>query len=83
MRSAYHNLPSFGGLMRKDGPRYQARQVECLLDENLASLSMDIAPAYPDAAVDSYRRVAALEKGRGITVTDRHGGTRLPPSSPS
>lgn len=78
MQSAYHNLPSFGGLMQKDGPRYRARQVECLLDENLASLSMDIAPAYPDAAVDSYRRVAALEKGRGITVTDRYSGTRLP-----
>lgn len=78
MQSSYHNLPSFGGLAQKDGPQYKARQVECRLDERICSLSMDIAPAYPDPAVASYRRTAVLEKGRGITISDRYEGTRLP-----
>ena len=69
MQSAWHNLPSFDGIMQKDGAQYRADDVSCSL--SASSISMDIAPAYPSASpVSSYRRSARLYKGEKIKITD-------------
>lgn len=69
MQSAWHNLPSFDGIMQKDGAQYRAAGVSCSL--SASSISMDIAPAYPSASpVSSYRRSTRLYKGEKIKITD-------------
>lgn len=69
MQSAWHNLPSFDGIMQKDGEQYCAANVSCSLADS--SISMDIAPAYPSGSpVSSYRRSARLYKDEKIQITD-------------
>lgn len=71
MQSAFHNLPSFGGVTQKDGKAYAASDVAVTLDADAARISMEIAGAYPkEAGVQSYRRTVDFTKGRGITITD-------------
>ena len=69
MQSAWHNLPSFDGVMQKDGEHYHAADVSYSLEDS--SISMDIAPAYPSGSpVASYRRRARLYKEEKIHITD-------------
>lgn len=69
MQSAWHNLPSFDGIMQKDGEQYRAAEVSCCLADS--SISMDLSPAYPSGSpVSSYRRSARLYKGEKIQITD-------------
>lgn len=69
MQSAWHNLPSFDGVMQKDGEHYHAANVSYSLEDS--SISMDIAPAYPSGSpVASYRRRARLYKEEKIHITD-------------
>ena len=69
MQSAWHNLPSFDGVMQKDGEHYHAADVSYSLEDS--SISMDIAPAYPPGSpVASYRRRARLYKEEKIHITD-------------
>lgn len=69
MQSAWHNLPSFDGVMQKDGEHYHAADVSYSLEDS--SISMDIAPAYPsESPVASYRRRARLYKEEKIHITD-------------
>ncbi|TNB48679.1 heparinase [Martelella lutilitoris] len=71
MQSAYHNLPSFGGVMQQDGEAFAARDVAVTLDTDAARISMELAGAYPrEAGVKSYRRTVTFTKGRGIDITD-------------
>ncbi len=71
MQSDYHNLPSINGLMQKDGAGYKAADIHTVFENNIASIEMDIASAYPDKGfVKQYRRFAVLEKGKHITITD-------------
>lgn len=79
MQSQYHNLPSFGGCaMEMNGPQYRAKDIAYTLTPDTCRISMDIADAYPDAGVISYRRTATLEKGSQITIEDIYTGTRKP-----
>lgn len=80
MQSQYHNLPAFCGVMQKDGEEYRAADVKYALGEDESMISMDIAPAYPDPRIVSYRREARLNKGGdgGITITDRYSGSIRP-----
>ncbi|WP_429142121.1 heparinase II/III family protein [Anaerotaenia torta] len=72
MQSAYHNLPTINGVMQSGGRNYYATEVEAELKEDTASLSMDIAAAYPrEADIESYRRKITLVKEGSITVEDR------------
>ncbi len=71
MQSAWHNLPTFGEIMQKDGPQYAASDVTYNLGETVSCISMDIAPAYPDPRIVSYVRTARLEKGKQIVIRDR------------
>ena len=77
MQSAFHNLPSFGGVMQKDGEAFAAGDVAVALGDDTAEISMELAGAYPDpAGVESYRRTVRLTKGDGIEITDMFQGTR-------
>ena len=69
MQSAYHNLPTINGVQQKDGSAFRARDVRHATTPTRASLSMDLAAAYPaDAAVDRYERTVALDR-RAQTVS--------------
>ena len=74
MQSRYHNLPTFGGVMQEDGQEFAASCVEYELGEEKSWIQMELAGAYPENTVTSYVRRVCLEKGRGITVTDRREG---------
>jgi hypothetical protein len=84
MQSAYHNLPTINGVQQKDGKEYSARDVHYTSGDTAATLSMDIAPAYPrEAGVRTWQRTLTLVRGREVTVHDAYaldtlkGGIRL------
>nr|WP_316863140.1 heparinase II/III family protein [uncultured Cohaesibacter sp.] len=79
MQSGYHNLPSFEGVDQQDGLRFAARDVTAQLTDDLASLSMELAGAYPThAGVESYHRTVSLIKGQHIEILDQFKGDKRP-----
>jgi hypothetical protein len=69
MQSAYHNLPTIGGVQQADGVKFAARDVRYLMDDAGAELSLDIAGAYPEAAgVETWQRSVRLERGQSPRV---------------
>jgi hypothetical protein len=77
MQSAFHNLPTFEGVMQQDGEAFAARDVSVDLADGQASMSMEIAGAYPpEAGLRSYRRTVRLVKGSHVEIHDIHEGDR-------
>ncbi|AJY48000.1 heparinase II/III family protein [Martelella endophytica] len=77
MQSAWHNLPTFGGVMQKDGATFAASDVAVALTPEAASISMELAGAYPaEAEVETYRRAVVFIKGKGIEITDSFSGKK-------
>lgn len=77
MQSAWHNLPSFDGIMQQDGARFAASDVGADLDQNRCRLAFDIAGAYPESAgLRSYGRSVELVKGKGVQVEDSYEGDK-------
>lgn len=75
MQSAYHNLPTFGGVMQNDGADFAARDVNVAFDEAKARISLDLAAAYPvEAGVRAYQRTVTLDRGTGVEIEDLHDG---------
>lgn len=75
MQSAYHNLPTFGGVMQRDGEAFAARDVSVEMNDAYARIGMDIAGAYPAAAgVRHYQRTVRLLKGHHVEVEDVFDG---------
>jgi len=73
MQSGYHNLPTINGVPQKDGESFAACDVTYQRTEAKASLSMNIAGAYPpEARVRSWQRVLTLERGKAVTVKDSY-----------
>jgi hypothetical protein len=74
MQSAYHNLPTINGVQQKDGAAFRARAVHHEATASRASMSLDIAAAYPaEAAVDRYERTMALDRrARTVSVDERY-----------
>jgi len=74
MQSSYHNLPTINGVQQKDGAVFRARDVRHAASPTRASLSMDLAAAYPaDAAVDRYERSVALDRrARTVSLDERY-----------
>ncbi len=77
MQSGYHNLPTLMGQDEKDGPEYCARNVAVLQGTDTASISMELAGAYPLSAakkstvLPSYCRTVTLSKTKNtITIND-------------
>ncbi|MBT9369690.1 heparinase II/III-family protein [Rhizobium sp. CSW-27] len=77
MQSAYHNLPSFGDVMQRDGEAFAARDFAARFDTEMAEISLDIAGAYPpEAELQAYRRSVRLLRGRHVEIRDEHEGSR-------
>ena len=69
MQSAWHNLPSFDGVMQKDGEHYHAVDVSYSL-EDLLHLDGHCPRLSVGSPVASYRRRARLYKEEKIHITD-------------
>ena len=73
MQSAFHNLPTVGGVMQKNGRAFRARNVRYKAGAARASLELDIAAAYPpEAGISSWERRLVLERGRRVIVEERY-----------
>jgi len=66
MQSAYHNLPTVGGVMQHDGPRFKAAQHKYESNDERAVLSFDLATTYPrEAGVKRWIRTVTLDRVKG------------------
>lgn len=75
MQSAWHNLPTFGGVMQSAGEAFFARDVSTGFAPLESWIAMDIAPAYPpEARLRRYRRHVRLLKGVGVEIVDDWDG---------
>jgi hypothetical protein len=73
MQSAYHNVPTINGVMQENGRQWAARDVHFSADGKQASLTLDIAGAYPEeAAVQSWVRRVTLNRGRSVEIQERY-----------
>lgn len=71
MQSGFHNLPTIGGQMQRDGREFAASDVTYRASDAAATLRMNIAPAYPaNAGAVSWNRTVTLNRGTGVTVND-------------
>jgi hypothetical protein len=63
MQSAYHNLPTIGGVMQGAGREYEATEVAYQADDGAAQVKLNIAAAYPkEAGLDYWRRTLRLDR---------------------
>ena len=74
MQSAYHNLPTIGGVMQSAGREFAARDVAYRADEKSVEFQLDIAAAYPaEAGLASWRRTLRLDRAANrVVVEDRY-----------
>lgn len=73
MQSGYHNLPTLDGQDECAGADYRAVDVETSFGAENASISMELAYAYPPSDGGSYyRRSVTLDKAAGrVLLTDK------------
>ena len=84
MQSQYHTLPTVNGHMQLPGRVYSdagidyhydiaARDVSHTASDATATMTLDIAQAYPpEALIDSWVRTVTLDRGEGVTITDQY-----------
>jgi hypothetical protein len=66
MQSAFHNLPTVGGVMQHNGSAYKARVKDYHADGRRTELSLDLAPAYPaQAGIEVWNRKLTLDRAKG------------------
>jgi hypothetical protein len=72
MQSAFHNLPTIGGIMQHDGARFRATALKYETSPDQATLSFDLAAAYPpEAGVKRWLRTVSLDRTKGrITIAE-------------
>lgn len=71
MQSAYHNLPTIGGVMQHNGVRYRATDRKYSSDDDRATYSFDIAQAYPkEAGLTSWLRTVTLDRKLNKVVVE-------------
>jgi len=70
MQSAYHNLPTIGGVQQLPGAAYAARDVVYRSDDEAAALNLDIAGTYPEGVLTNWSRGICLDRGVALTLTD-------------
>jgi hypothetical protein len=80
MQSAYHNLPTIGGVMQAAGRQYAASAVEYHADDRAAEFQLDLAKAYPaEARIRSWRRTLRLDRAANtIDLTDDYALDQSP-----
>jgi hypothetical protein len=64
VQSAFHNLPTVGGVMQSNqSPKYRASDLHYSMDDSNASVSMNLATAYPDeAGITHWKRTLTLDR---------------------
>ncbi len=71
MQSAYHSLPTVGGVMQAAGRAFAARDVRYTADEQASELTLDISGAYPpEAGILRWQRRLRLDRGRQVVLRD-------------
>jgi len=71
MQSAFHNLPTIGGVMQHDGTSYRAGDLNYSSDDTRTTFSANLAPAYPpEAAVQRWMRTLTLNRARGLVLIE-------------
>jgi len=71
MQSQWHNLPTVNGTMQQNGKAFTTRDVHHTADDTAATLTLDLAAAYPEAAkIKRWTRTLRLERHGPITLTD-------------
>jgi len=73
MQSGYHNLPTINGQDQQDGRQFAARDVKYNANRWKATLTLDIAGAYPEKAqVKSWNRTISLIRNKKVEITDEY-----------
>ncbi len=73
MQSAYHNLPTVGGVMQHTGVEYEAANRKYETNEEQAVVSFDIASAYPkEAGIKSWIRTVTLDRVKDRVVVEEN-----------
>jgi hypothetical protein len=64
VQSAFHNLPTVGGVMQSNqNPKYRATDLHYSTDDSSASVSMNLAAAYPEeAGISHWKRTLTLDR---------------------
>jgi len=72
MQSAYHNLPTVGGVMQHEGVEYAATDKKYETNDQFARVSFDIASAYPnEAGIRKWIRTVTLDRvGNRVVVEE-------------
>jgi len=80
-QSAYHNLPTIGGVQQGVGPMFRATDVVYESNEDSARLAMELAKAYPvEARLKSWRRTVRLDRGKNVVeISDSYFLTEAVP----
>ena len=81
MQSQWHNLPTVNGEMQQNGREFAARDARYTATDEAASLSLDIAGAWPKSAgITRWIRTIRLQRGSAIVITDNYqlGATKEP-----
>lgn len=81
-QSQYHNLPTVNGVLQNAGKQFAARTVKAETTPDVASLTMDLAPAYPaEAGIRAWQRTVRLDrKAEALDVTDEFSLNNAPTS---
>lgn len=75
MQSSWHNLPSFDGVMQRDGAEYRARDVQVTKPDGAFRIEMELSAAWPqEAGLARYTRAVTLAE-RGLRIEDRCEGS--------
>ena len=70
-RSAYHNVPLINGYEQHEGKDFLATDVKYKNNDKQASMTLDIAQAYPqEAGVSTWKRTIQLNRGKDVTIIE-------------
>jgi hypothetical protein len=71
MQSSWHSVPEIRGCPQAPGAQQAARDVTATLTEVSAGLTLDLADAYPNADLQTWRRTVRLDrKNRQVTLDE-------------
>jgi len=69
MQSAYHNLPTIGGVMQHEGVTYRASELKYDNSDAAVSFSANLATAYPkEAGAQRWIRTLTLDRAKDVVT---------------
>ena len=77
-QSAYHNLPTIGGVQQGVGPMFRATDLAYESNDRAAQLDMELATAYPaESHLKSWRRTVRLDRMSNVVeISDSYFTTQ-------